>query len=90
MSVILVSAGYDHTIRFWEALTGVCSRTIQHSDSQVNRLEITNDKKLLATAGHQNVRLYDIRTTNPNPVASFEGHRGTLPPFLFNRTTDGW
>lgn len=90
MSVILVSAGYDHTIRFWEALTGVCSRTIQHSDSQVNRLEITNDKKLLATAGHQNVRLYDIRTTNPNPVASLRVIGETLPPFLFNRTTDGW
>ena len=32
-SVILVTAGYDHTIRFWEALSGVCSRTIQHPDS---------------------------------------------------------
>ena len=85
MSVILVSAGYDHTIRFWEALTGVCSRTIQHSDSQVNRLEITNDKKLLATAGHQNVRLYDIRTTNPNPVASFEGHRGNVTSVSFQQ-----
>ena len=31
--VILVTAGYDHTIRFWEALSGICSRTIQHSDS---------------------------------------------------------
>ena len=76
MSVLLVSAGYDHTIRFWEALTGVCLRTIQHPDSQVNRLEITNDKKLLAAAGHQNIRLYDIKTSNSNPVASFEGHRG--------------
>lgn len=32
-SVILVTAGYDHTIRFWEALSGICSRTIQHPDS---------------------------------------------------------
>lgn len=63
MSVILASAGYDHTIRFWDALTGVCSRTIQHTDSQVNRLEITSDKRYLAAAGNLYVRLYDIRQT---------------------------
>lgn len=63
MSVILASAGYDHTIRFWDALTGVCSRTIQHTDSQVNRLDITSDKKYLAAAGNLYVRLYDIRQT---------------------------
>ncbi len=27
------SGGYDHTIRFWEAPSGVCYRTIQHPDS---------------------------------------------------------
>jgi len=27
-SVILVTAGYDHTIRFWEALSGICLRSI--------------------------------------------------------------
>ena len=59
LSVILVTAGYDHTIRFWEAWSGVCSHTIQHPDSQVNRLAISPDKKLLAVAGHNNVRLYD-------------------------------
>lgn len=32
-AVILVTAGYDHTIRFWDALSGVCIRTIQHPDS---------------------------------------------------------
>ena len=63
MSVILASAGYDHTIRFWDALTGVCSRTIQHPESQVNRLEITSDKRFLAAAGNLYVKLYDIRQT---------------------------
>lgn len=66
MSVILASAGYDHTIRFWDALTGVCSRTIQHTDSQVNRLEITNDKRYLAAAGNLYIRLYDIRQVGNN------------------------
>jgi G protein beta subunit-like protein len=59
LSVILVTAGYDHTIRFWEAWSGVCSRTVQHADSQVNRLAISPDKRFLAAAAHNHVRLYD-------------------------------
>ncbi|GME78122.1 unnamed protein product [Ambrosiozyma monospora] len=83
MSVILASAGYDHTIRFWEALTGVCSRTIQHGDSQVNRLEITSDKKYLAAAGNPKIRLYDIKSTNPNPVVQFDGHSNNVTSLAF-------
>ena len=29
----LVTAAYDHVIRFWETKTGRCYRTIQHLDS---------------------------------------------------------
>ncbi|EDK45021.1 TOR complex subunit lst8 [Lodderomyces elongisporus] len=80
MSVILASAGYDHTIRFWDALTGVCSRTIQHTDSQVNRLEITSDKRYLAAAGNLYVRLYDIRQTgSTGNTTSGGGTSGTAP-----------
>jgi len=31
--VILVTGGYDHTIKLWQAHTGVCQRTAQHTDS---------------------------------------------------------
>ena len=34
--VILATAGYDHTIKFWQAHTGQCIRTLQHADSQVS------------------------------------------------------
>jgi len=64
--------------RFWEALSGICSRTIQHSDSQVNRLCISPDKRFLAAAGHLTVKLYDIKSTNPSPVLSFEGHTNNI------------
>ncbi|CAD6500135.1 BgTH12-04238 [Blumeria graminis f. sp. triticale] len=84
MSVILCTAGYDHTIRFWEALSGICSRTIQHSDSQVNRLCISPDKKFLAAAGHHTVKLYNILSTNPNPVLAFEGHCGNVTGIAFH------
>ena len=36
-SVILCTAGYDHTIRFWEAPTGMCHRTLQYADSVSGR-----------------------------------------------------
>ncbi|CAO1625925.1 unnamed protein product [Sympodiomycopsis kandeliae] len=62
LSVLLVTAGYDHTIRFWEAWSGICSRTIQYPDSQVNRLAISPDKRWLASCGVGVVRLYDCRS----------------------------
>lgn len=84
MSVILCTAGYDHTIRFWEALSGICSRTIQHPDSQVNRLCISPDKRYLAAAGHHTVKLYDIKSTNPNPLLTFEGHTSNITGVAFH------
>ena len=79
MSVILCTGGYDNTIRFWEAWSGICSRTIQHPESvsdpvdsaedmlsllcriqQVNRLAISPDKRYIAAAGNQVIKLYDM------------------------------
>jgi WD40 repeat protein len=31
--VVLASAGYDHTIRFWDAASGTCNRTVKYPDS---------------------------------------------------------
>ncbi|KAI9313928.1 WD40-repeat-containing domain protein [Dichotomocladium elegans] len=61
-SVILVTAGYDNTIRFWEALSGICSRTIKHPDSVSNH----------------SVRLYDINGNNENPFVVFGEHTGNI------------
>lgn len=70
--------------RFWEALSGICSRTIQHPDSQVNRLCISPDKRYLAAAGNQSVKLYDIKSTNPSPLLTFEGHTGNITGVAFH------
>jgi len=71
--VILATAGYDHTIKFWAAHTGVCTRTLQHPDSQVNSLEIAPDGSMLAAAGYQHIRMFDLTSGNLNPVVNFEG-----------------
>ena len=37
MSVVLVTGSYDHEIRFWEAWSGICSKTIARTgESGVN------------------------------------------------------
>lgn len=35
---------------------------------QVNRLEITPDKRFLAAAGNPHIRLFDVNSTSPQPV----------------------
>lgn len=69
---------------FWEALSGICSRTIPHPDSQVNRLCISPDKRYLAAAGHHTVKLYDIKSSNPNAVLTFDGHTSNITGVAFH------
>mmetsp|Transcript_13606 Transcript_13606/g.27833 ORF Transcript_13606/g.27833 Transcript_13606/m.27833 type:complete len:226 (-) Transcript_13606:14-691(-) len=85
MSVILATAGYDHKIKFWEAPSGICSRTLRYPDSQVNCLEITPDKKFLAAAGNPHVRLFEINSSNHNPLLSCEGHTSSVTGLGFQR-----
>lgn len=86
MSVILATAGYDHTIRFWEAPSGICSHTLRHSDSQVNCLEITPDKQFLAAGGNPQIRLYDINNPSVDqPVLTLEGHTAAVTSLGFQR-----
>lgn len=88
MSVILATAGYDHKIRFWEAPSGICSRTIRYPDSQVNCLEITPDKQFLAAGGNPHVRLFEINGADGGggaPVMTCEGHASSVTRVGFQR-----
>jgi len=71
--IILATAGYDHTIKFWAAHTGVCTRTHQHLDSQVNCMDITPDGTMLVAGGYQHIRMYDLTSGNLNAVVNYEG-----------------
>lgn len=121
-SVVLATAGYDHTIRcamgsiwtlrfihtlgggrltapltphlcpiwtfpprFWEATSGICYRTLQFPDSQVNKLEITADKTLIAAAGNPHVRLFSVASANPQPVLSFDQHSANVTAVGFQK-----
>ncbi|CAH1758115.1 681_t:CDS:2 [Entrophospora sp. SA101] len=51
---------------------------------KIEMLCISPDKRYLAAAGNQHIRLYDIVSTNPNPVATFEGHTGNVTAVGFH------
>lgn len=84
-SVVLATAGYDHTIRFWEATSGICYRTLQYADSQVNKLEITADKTQIAAAGNSQIRIFDVNSNDPQPVNSYDGHNGNVTAVGFQK-----
>lgn len=66
--ILFATAGYDHTIRFWEPNTGSCYRVLNHDDSQVNCMAFSPDKRILATGGFQHVSLYDINSNNQKQI----------------------
>ena len=96
-AVVLATAGYDHKIRFWEASSRVCTRTVRYPDSQVNCLAISDDKLFLAAGGNPHVRVFDVAHTQTSaPVAEFS-HAGNATAcgfcrdrsWLFSSSEDG-
>jgi len=78
MPTILATAGYDHTIRLWEVSSGHCYRTLQFQDSAINRLAITPNRQHIAAAGNPMIRLYELNSNNPQPISTFNGHKGNV------------
>uniref|UniRef100_A0A182K5H6 Target of rapamycin complex subunit lst8 n=1 Tax=Anopheles christyi TaxID=43041 RepID=A0A182K5H6_9DIPT len=68
---LLVTGSYDHTIRVWQTYTSQCIRNMQHVDSQVNALDISPKRNMLAACGYQHIRLYDLNSNYP--IVNFEG-----------------
>lgn len=83
--VILVTGGFDHTIRFWQAPSGVCHRVLQYNDCQVNCLEITPDKQFLAGSVIRSaLACCDLISLHFLFVAPLQPH-SPFPPFF-----SGW
>ena len=45
---------------------------------QVNKLEITADKQLLAAAGNPAVKIFEVAAAAPQPIHSFDGHTSNV------------
>ncbi|EMP36919.1 Target of rapamycin complex subunit lst8 [Chelonia mydas] len=68
--VILATVGYDHTVRFWQAHSGICTRTVQHQDS----VSFSHGGcPRPGPPGYQHIRMYDLNSNNPNPVINYDG-----------------
>lgn len=81
--LILATAGYDHSIKFWDVNNGICRRSINLPDYQINRLVITPDRKYLGVAAYNFVRVYDIFShDNEN---AYEGHTGNITSLGFQK-----
>eukprot|EP00037_Helgoeca_nana_P008541 m.76126 g.76126 ORF g.76126 m.76126 type:complete len:322 (+) comp19005_c0_seq1:19-984(+) len=84
-AALLVTGGYDHTIRIWNPDTCSCKRTLQHGESQINALEITPDRNCIAAAGYSDVRMYDLLSNTPTSMMSFQGHVGNVTAVTFSK-----
>ena len=58
---------------------------IQTAKLQVNRLEITSNKQLLAAAGNPHIRIFEVNSNAPQPVASYDGHTGNVTAVGFQK-----
>ncbi|KAG8184773.1 hypothetical protein JTE90_019369 [Oedothorax gibbosus] len=85
--VILATGGYDHTIHFWQAHSGVRQSSVQHPSSAINSMEITPSRQFLAAAGFQHIRMYDIHSNNPNPLVNYDGGPKNFTAVGFEETT---
>lgn len=84
MSVVLATAGYDHKIRFWEAPSGINSKTLR-AGAPVNCLEITPNKQFIAAGCNPHIRLFEVNDTNTDPVLTLEGHTGSVTSIGFQK-----
>jgi G protein beta subunit-like protein len=85
LPVVLVTGGYDHKIRLWEATSGVCAKTLLLTESQVNCLQISPDKSLLAAGGNPNIHVFDINSNDDKPIRVYEGHTNNVTTVGFQK-----
>lgn len=73
-----VTGGYDHKIRFWEATSGVCAKTLLFNESQLNCLQISPDKSLLAAGGNPQIQIFDINSGEDKSILTYDGHSNNV------------
>ena len=87
---MLATAGYDHTIKFWDVNSGLPSMqiTMDAPQTQINKLAVTADRKYIGVASHNLVKVYDVSNyatggVAANCEATFEGNTGNITALEF-------
>lgn len=88
--IVLVSSGYDMTIRFWSDFNNnsQCKYQIEWKDNAINALEMTPNKDYVAFASGNSVKFIDLHTLNPSPVVSIDSHEGLVNSILIPQNFD--
>ncbi|KAJ1474815.1 WD40-repeat-containing domain protein, partial [Baffinella frigidus] len=81
--LLLMTGGYDHTVRFWEVQSGLCVRTLQFPDSPINMLRVSPDKRWLAVAGLPHIRLFKNDGQSNGHTHQLEGHTANVTGVQF-------
>lgn len=68
-NALLITACYDHNIRFWDPTSGRAIRSCMFQESQINCLAVSPDRTRLAVGGYNMLRLYDIGSAAQCPPA---------------------
>jgi len=85
MPVVLVTGGYDHKIRFWDATSGVCTKSISFGESQVNCIQVSSDKSLLVAGGNPMIQLFDVNMVYERPLITYDSHTNNVTTVGFQR-----
>jgi G protein beta subunit-like protein len=85
MSIVLATGGYDHRIKYWDATSGSCTKSIPFGDSQINCIEITADKIILAAGGNPLIQFFDVNSNDDRPVLTCDGHTSNVTAIGFRR-----
>ncbi|KAK8789664.1 hypothetical protein WA171_001755 [Blastocystis sp. BT1] len=92
-NVLLASAGYDTTIRFWDISGGHTKRTLKYEDNPelkvkmpVNSITFSPDGTLLAACSVKSFKLYETESERQSPKFSNpEAHKASVNKIGFNR-----
>jgi G protein beta subunit-like protein len=84
--IVLVTGGFDHKLRFWEATSGVNSKTLKFpGESQINCVAISVDKSLIVAGGNPQIHLYETSSNADAPLVTFEGHTSSVTAVGFQK-----
>ena len=83
----MATAGYDHSIKFWDVTSALPITQIAYPASHINKLVITADRKYLGVAAYNIVKVYEINLSPNVPTNddghTFEGHQGNITAIGF-------
>ncbi|EFO27776.1 hypothetical protein LOAG_00708 [Loa loa] len=82
---ILISAGYDQCIKFWDVARGEARENFVHKDSQINAMNISRNGSYLAIAGWQHMRVYHLGVSPPTLVTSCDAMNKNVTVIGFDK-----